>query len=47
MNLIGARDGHFDDNGSQFKIVGANNYYVAFATPSMRSAVLDAASKWG
>jgi mannan endo-1,4-beta-mannosidase len=47
MNLIGARNGHFDDNGSRFKIVGANNYYAAFATHAMRRAVLDAAKKMG
>ena len=47
MNLIGARNGHFDDNGSRFKIVGANNYYAAFATHAMRRAVLDAAKQMG
>ena len=47
MDLIGARDGHFDDNGSRFKIVGANNYYAAFATPAMRAAVIDAAKRIG
>lgn len=47
MNLIGARDGHFDDNGSRFRIVGANNYYAAFATQAMRIAVLDAAKQMG
>jgi mannan endo-1,4-beta-mannosidase len=47
MNLIGARNGHFDDNGSRFKIAGANNYYLAFATHSMRRAVLDAAKQMG
>ena len=47
MNLIGARDGHFDDNGSRFKIVGANNYYAAFATHAMRGAVLRAAKQMG
>jgi mannan endo-1,4-beta-mannosidase len=45
MNLIGAREGHFDDNGSRFKAVGANNYYAAFATHAMRGAVLDAAKR--
>jgi len=47
MNLIGARDGYFNDNGSRFKIVGANNYYAAFATHAMRKAVLDAARQMG
>lgn len=47
MNLIGARDGHFDDNGSRFKIVGANNYYSAFATHAMRTAVFEAAKRIG
>jgi len=47
MNLIGARGGHFDDNGSRFKVVGANNYYAAFASHAMRRAVLDAATKMG
>ena len=47
MNLIGARNGHFYDNRSRFKIVGANNYYAAFATHSMRRAVLDAAKQMG
>ncbi len=47
MNLIGVRDGHFDDKGSRFKIVGANNYYAAFATHAMREAVLDAAAQMG
>ena len=47
MNLIGARNGHFDDNGSRFKIAGANNYYLAFARDSMRRAVLDASKQMG
>lgn len=47
MNLIGARDGHFDDNGTRFKIVGANNYYAAFASHTMRRAVLHAAVGMG
>ena len=47
MNLIGARNGHFDDNGTRFKVVGANNYYAAFATRAMRGTVLDAASQMG
>ena len=47
MNLIGVRDGHFDDNGSRFKIVGANNYYAAFASHAMRRGVLDAAKRMG
>ena len=47
MNLIRARNGHFDDKGSRFKIVGANNYYAAFATDAMRTAVIDAARHMG
>jgi mannan endo-1,4-beta-mannosidase len=47
MNLIGARDGHFDDNGLRFKIAGANNYYLPFAAHSMRRAVLNAAKQMG
>lgn len=47
MNLIGVRDGHFDDNGSLCKIVGANNYYAGFATHAMRRAVVDAAKQMG
>jgi mannan endo-1,4-beta-mannosidase len=47
MNLIGVRNGHFDDNGSRLKIVGANNYYAAFATDAMRTAVIDAAKRIG
>lgn len=47
MNLIGARDGHFDDNGARFRIVGANNYYLAFVGRSMRGPVLDAAKQIG
>ena len=47
MNLIGARNGHFDDNGSRFKLAGANNYYLAFASHSMNRAVLDAAKQMG
>src|SRR4029079_2278083 len=47
MNLIAVRDGRFDNNGTVFKIVGANNYYAAFATPAMRAAVIDAAKRIG
>lgn len=47
MNLIGARNAHFDDDGAQFRVVGANNYYAAFATPSMRGAVLGVAKQMG
>jgi len=47
MNLIGTRDGHFDDNGSRFKVVGANNYYAAFATHATRRALLNAAKQMG
>ncbi len=47
MNLITVSNGRFEDNGSVFKIVGANNYYMAFATPAMRAAVIDAAKRIG
>jgi mannan endo-1,4-beta-mannosidase len=47
MNLVGACDGHFDDNGSHFKLVGANNYYAAFASHDMRKAVIDVAKRMG
>nr|MDP9114764.1 hypothetical protein [Acidobacteriota bacterium] len=47
MNLITVSNGRFDDNGSDFKIVGANNYYIGFATPAMRAAVFDAAKSIG
>jgi mannan endo-1,4-beta-mannosidase len=47
MNLIAVRNGNFDDNGSLFKIVGANNYYIAFSTPAMRAAVIAAAKRIG
>jgi len=47
MNLIGARNGYFEDGGSRFKIVGANNYYAGFATSAMRKAVLDTAKQMG
>jgi mannan endo-1,4-beta-mannosidase len=43
MNLITVSNGRFRDNGSVFKIVGANNYYMAFTTPAMRAAVIAAA----
>jgi hypothetical protein len=42
-NLIGIENRRFTANGSPFKIVGANNYYLAFATQPMRSAVFEAA----
>ncbi len=47
MNLIGARDGHFNDGDSRFKIVGANNYYAGFAAGAMRGAVLNTAKQMG
>jgi mannan endo-1,4-beta-mannosidase len=37
----------FHANGSPFKIVGANNYYLAFATERMRRAVFAAAKQIG
>ena len=47
MNLIGVRDGHFDDGGARLKLVGANNYYAGFATHAMRRAVLESAKQMG
>ncbi len=47
MNLITVSNGRFEDNGSVFKIVGANNYYIGFATPAMRAAVIAAAKQIG
>jgi len=47
MNLISASSGRFEENGSTFKIVGANNYYMAFTTPAMRAAVIEAAKQIG
>ena len=47
MNLITVSNGRFADNGSVFKIVGANNYYIGFATPAMRGAVIAAAKRIG
>ena len=47
MNLITVSNGRFDDNGSVFKIVGANNYYIGFSTPAMRAAVIAAAKGIG
>jgi mannan endo-1,4-beta-mannosidase len=47
MNLVGIRNGQFEDNGARFKIVGANNYYAGYATSAMRKAVLDAATQMG
>ena len=47
MNLITVSNGRFEDHGSVFKIVGANNYYMAFTTPAMRAAVIAAAQRIG
>src|ERR1700692_193009 len=45
--LVQTRNGSFNTNGSPFKIVGANNYYLAFATQPMRRAVFAAAKDIG
>lgn len=45
--LIRVRGGRFDANGSPFKVVGANNYYLGFATPAMRGAVIATAKRIG
>lgn len=45
--FITVRDGRFDHHGSPFKIVGANNYYLAFASARMRGAVIAAAKQMG
>ncbi len=45
--MIRVRNGCFHEDGSPFKIVGANNYYLAFATPAMRRAVIDVAKGIG
>jgi len=45
--LVKIRNRCFDANGTPFKIVGANNYYLAFATEPMRRAVLGAAKQIG
>jgi len=47
MNLVSVRDGRFDENAAAFKIVGANNYYMAFATEFMRKSVIAAAKRIG
>jgi len=47
LNLITVSNGHFEDNTSIFKIVGANNYYIGFSTPAMRAAVIAAAKNIG
>lgn len=45
--MIRVHNGCFNADGSLFKIVGANNYYLAFATPAMRGAVIQAAKELG
>src|ERR1700681_29183 len=45
--LVEIRNRSFNANGLPFKIVGANNYYLAFATEPMRRAVLAAAKNIG
>ena len=41
------RNGSFDEDGSVLKVVGANNYYLAFATHFMQRAVIAAAKGMG
>jgi len=45
--LVQIRNRSFNADGLPFKIVGANNYYLAFATEPMRRAVLAAAKNIG
>jgi hypothetical protein len=45
--LVGVREGRFDLAGSPVPIVGANNYYLAFASPAMRGSVIAAAKEFG
>ena len=45
--LVQTRNGSFHANGLPFKIVGANNYYLGFATEPMRRAVFAAAKQIG
>jgi mannan endo-1,4-beta-mannosidase len=46
-DVVRIQDRCFTVNGSPFKVVGANNYYLAFATQPMRSAVFEAAKAMG
>ena len=45
--LVCVRDGRFKLAGAPFTIVGANNYYAAFASPKMRQDVIAAAQAFG
>jgi mannan endo-1,4-beta-mannosidase len=45
--LVGVRGGRFDLAGSKFPVVGANNYYLGFATPPMRGDAIAAAKGFG
>src|SRR5579872_3688938 len=47
VELTAIRNRCFHANGFPFKIVGANNYYLAFATQPMRQAVFAAAKNLG
>lgn len=45
--LIRVRGGRFDLGGSPFPVVGANCYYLAYASPRMRGDVLTLANQLG
>jgi mannan endo-1,4-beta-mannosidase len=45
--FVRARDGQFDLGGSRFPVVGANCYYLAYASPRMRGDVLAVANQLG
>jgi mannan endo-1,4-beta-mannosidase len=42
-SFVRVRNGEFELDGARFPIVGANNYYLAYASPAMRGAVLQVA----
>ena len=45
--LVRVRDGRFDVGGSSLPVVGANCYYLAYASPRMRGDVLAIANQLG
>jgi mannan endo-1,4-beta-mannosidase len=45
--LVRVRDGRFHVGGSPFPVVGANCYYLAYASPRMRGDVLAVANQLG
>ncbi len=45
--LVQIRDGCFSVGGSAFPVVGANNYYLAYASDAMRGNVIAAAAQLG